>query len=265
MTNNTEIYWEANGLSLHTLAWSVSTFGGRRYAPAPKRGSDLVLPLRQGQRFVPKVRDSQQLSLAMWCVPLQPNGLPDPDLTLEQRLHKNWQTIVDAVDVPGQFDLKKRWWAEDQVMEATARAEFLEGLEPEMAGGYRAEFSLDLFLADPYFYGDEATNAGGAFTALGDAATDRVEITVNVTGNARIDFSDGNYLIYAKPGGGTPAGTLVIDAYTGIVKKSGVPINGWISRNKNFGSYALITPGSYEVEFTSGITSGLVKYYPAYR
>lgn len=259
MTNNTPIFWEANGLSLHTMAWSISTFGGARYNPVPKRGEDLHLPLRPGRRHIPKLRDSRELSLPMWLIPVQQDGTPHPTFTPEQMLHKNWQTLLEAVDVPGQFDLVKRWWVDDDVMVATAQAEFIEGLEPASTG-FLQQFSLELLLADPYFYGAEETETGGTFTALGDAPTDRVELTLVVTGNARVDFSDGNWFEYTGS-----AGTLVVDSYTGIVKKGGVPVNGLMSRNKDFGSYAIIEPGSYTVTFTSGISSGVVKYYPAYR
>lgn len=261
MTNNTEIYWEANGLSLHTSAWSVSTFGGRRYAPAPKRGSDLQLPLRQGSRHIPKVRDSQEMSLEMWMLPLNQDGTRDPDLTQEQMVHKNWRTILNAVDVPGQFPLVKRWYDDDgDVQSATAMAEFIEGMEPSVEGGRRLEFTLDLLLADPYFYGAQETEDADSFTAKGDVPTDRVVITLVVTGNARVDMSDGNWFTYTGP-----AGTLHIDAYTGIVKRGSTPVNGLMSRNKNFASYAIIKPGTFDFTWTSGISSGTVAYYPAYR
>lgn len=262
MTNNTPIYWEANGLSLHTYAWSVKSFGGSRNAPAPKRGEDLQLPGVRGRRYVKKVRESMQRSLAMWLMPLNQDGSVDATLTFEQMLHKNWRTILDAVDVPGQFALVKRWYDDTGVVKsATGYAEFLEGMEPEVAGGYRHEFTMDLFMADPYFYGSDQTVASlGAMTVLGDVETDRVVLTLNVTGNARVDMSDGNWFTYT---GG--AGTLTVDSYTGIAKLGTTPVNGLMARNPDFSQYAVLTPGSFTVTATSGISSGSLVYNPAYR
>lgn len=262
-TNNSPVYWTANGFSLHTLAWSVRSFGGQRWVGAAKRGEDVQVPFIPGRLYVPKFRDSRFYELDMWVLPLDPStGQKDGTMPDVQRAHANYLQIVRALDVEGQFDLVKRWWEGGSVHSATARAEYIQASGPDSDDKPGFNFSVTLSLADPYFYGSApVTVSGGSFTVQGDVPTERVVLTLNVTGPARVDLSNGNWFTYS---GG--AGTLTIDSQTGLALLDGtLPVNGLMARNQNFWRYGTLTPGAMTVAFTSGISSGSISYYPAYR
>ena len=41
--NNTEEWWDINGVSLHQYGWSVTTVGGSRYDLPPRRGENMTM------------------------------------------------------------------------------------------------------------------------------------------------------------------------------------------------------------------------------
>jgi len=57
--------------------------------------------------------------------------------------------------------LTRQWWqtlyGSTQLWSATAQAEIAGNMAPTMAGRTKADFSVDLLLADPYFYGPRTT------------------------------------------------------------------------------------------------------------
>lgn len=262
MTNNTDIYWEANGLSLHTYAWSVETFGGRRYVPAPRKGSDVPLPLRRGRVHVDKLPDSQVQTLSMWLAPFNEDGTEDPALTPEQKMHANWRKILDAIDVPGQFPLVKRWYLDDgTVHAATAQAEYQDGLEPTANGRGGLSFATTLLLADPYYYEPVAAQPVGDITVLGDVPTDHVQINLSGGTNPRLTFPDGNWIQY----NGSPGGTdVIVNCLTGNAKRGNQFVNGLISRANNFGSWPVLDKGAQSLTLTGGGTA-TITYDAAYR
>lgn len=261
MTNSTNIYWEANGLSLHTHAWSVTTFGGKRNSPTDRRGEDVQVPFRRGRIASRKVPDSKVLSLSMWMAPVNQDGTQDPALTDEQKMHDNWRLILNTIDVLGQFPLVKRWWEGDQVKAATAQAEFADGLEPSVNGGYLAQFGIDFLLADPYFYSPVAAQPVGTITVAGDVETDHVILSLTNGTNPRVTFPDGNWIQYNGSPGGSP---VSINLLTGMATRAGLYVNGLVQRSSNFGEWPTLKPGSNALTLTGGGT-GTVAYDAAYR
>lgn len=262
MTNNTGLYWEANGLSLHTYAWSVSTFGGRRYVPPNKRGEDLQFPFRKGRKYVRKTRDMQIQNLKMWMVPLSTDGTRDTGKTIDQKFHENWNTILAAVDVDGQFPLVKRWWEGTTVKTATATAEYVGGIEPQVEG-MRAEFELEFLMADPYFYVAKSAVAIGTITVEGNATSDHIVLSLSAGTNPKVTFPDGNWVRYAGTVGGTPA---IINCATGTAKIGSTYVNGLIERNTAFPEWPTMAPGSNALVLSgTGGPAGTIAYDAAYR
>jgi hypothetical protein len=77
-----------------------------------------------------------------------------------QAARNNWRALRKLLWNPRkQISLTRRWYDANGVLQtATALAEFRGGLEPDVeAGGHRMKFTVDLFLADPFFYGAEIT------------------------------------------------------------------------------------------------------------
>ncbi|AMM44297.1 minor tail protein [Arthrobacter phage Kitkat] len=77
-----------------------------------------------------------------------------------QATRNNWRALRNLLWTPGrQIALTRRWYDANGVLQtATAMAQYSGGMEPDVeAGGHRLKFTVDLFLADPFFYGAEVT------------------------------------------------------------------------------------------------------------
>lgn len=184
MTNTTDTYWSVDGASLQTLAKNIETKGGSRLGVAPLRGDDFVVPTKFGRQHVPKVADARVLSLQGWVQGCDDDGVVA--VGSEQIFADNWQALRRLFwRTDRQINLTKRWKGVDGVVRsAVAKAEFAGGLEPAMMDPSSAKFTVDLMLADPYFYGtpdsQTITTAGGTITPGGDDTTRA--ITLEFTG-----------------------------------------------------------------------------------
>lgn len=262
MTNNTDVYWTANAMSLHTKAWSVKSFGGKRWFGPSKKGSNLELPFQRGQVWLPKSRNAQLYDLNMWVLPLNQDGTRDGTLTAIQKAHENWRTITAAVDIEGEFDLVKRWYEGATIMSATARAEFVDGSGPSSDDGRDFYASLQFLLADPYFYLPVASfAAGGTFTALGEVPSDHVTVTFTAGTNPRLTFNDGNYVQFNGSIGVTP---VVVDCKKGLAKVGSTYVNGMITRNTSLGYWPRIFKGSNTLTLSGG-AAATIQYDAAFR
>ena len=150
-----------NGLSLNTPYWDTVTWGGTRMALPTLRGQDIEVAYRAGKQMRPKFPDSRTITFIMWTAGIdQATGKPAAD----QRLawNNNWQQLRDAFWTRGplgsaQGTLSRLWYYTQggvaQLVSASALGEIAGSMEPTMTGRNRADFSVDILLADPYFYG----------------------------------------------------------------------------------------------------------------
>lgn len=208
MVNTTETFWSVDGVSLQTYAFNITTLGGDRMSPPPLRGADLVIPYQAGQTWVPKVVDSKTITLGMWVIGADEAGNIPQDEDSRRTFERNWRKLRKLLWTPRrQVTLTKRFWVpvEDltdaglnladytveggwALMEASGKAQFSGGLEPSMGGPSRAAFTVDLRMADPFFYGTPvdvefttqtaSPNIGPTrnIEVLGDERTTRMEI-----------------------------------------------------------------------------------------
>lgn len=186
MTNSTQTFWEVDGVSLQTYAQNIVTWGGEKQAPPPLRGEDVLIPYRPGRTWVHKEADSRTLPLEMWVLGANDDGtVPTGPRNIE--FQANLRALRNLLWNPKrQIKLTKRWMnpGSPTVYKASALASFAGGFVPSMNGSARATFTVDLLLADPYFYGDEIThtfNAGSSTQAqtlniLGDDSTTAVKV-----------------------------------------------------------------------------------------
>lgn len=188
MTNITSEWWSwtppgGPEISLAQPWITVSTFGGSRLGLPTLRGNDYEVPFRAGQQYRPKYPNSRTISLVMEVSGTDPvTGAPATD---DQILawNNNFQYIRQAFwtrDPLGstQGQLTRRWYLTQgsnspAVIAATAMAEIGGTMDPAMTGRTRADFTGDLVLADPYFYGAQqnvviAAGAHVALNALGE-------------------------------------------------------------------------------------------------
>jgi hypothetical protein len=92
----------------------------------------------------------------MWVVGANEDGtIPDSNL---ETFDANWKKLKGLLfRTRKQFPLTKRIIhpISGMYVPVTAQAEYAEGLEPKMLGRNGASFTVDLRLADPYFYSDD--------------------------------------------------------------------------------------------------------------
>lgn len=243
MTNTTDTYWSADGVSLQTFAQNIETLGGR-LAPPPLRGSNIMVPYKKGKRYTPKVVDSRIIPLAMWV-----RGWKTDTNTATEEFDKNWRELRNLLWTPGrQFELTKRFYIDGELRSATALAEYAGGLEPTMIGRNGAKFAVDLELADPFFYDDELqtfplVNGNQTVNVLGDTPTTNLVLTINgARNNAKVTAEGVQVEYHADLSSGSTA-TLNVDDYsasthigagptfdsTGFVRHTGAP--HWLALN----------------------------------
>ncbi len=173
MSNTTAEYWSwtpgrSQGLGTEiSLAqeWlNITTLGGSRSGVPVNRGNDYEVPYRAGSAWRAKWPQSRTITLVMWTTALTSSGTVPSDLF--GQWNANWQKIRQSFYNRGargslQGKLTRRWsigyqGAPASIVQASAMAEIGSDMAPSMTGRARADFSVDLVLADPYFYG--ATN-----------------------------------------------------------------------------------------------------------
>ncbi len=172
MANSTDEYWSIDGTSLHQYGWSVATVGGSRYDLPTRRGDNITLAYRQGAVHRRKPADQRTINLIMWVTGMDPaTGNSTADHRL--RFNDSWDFLRRLVWKPrgAQVTLTRRWWLTvggvKTLVTADAQAEVVDNMAPTMTGRHRADFTMSLLLADPYFYGPELTatiNAGATVT-----------------------------------------------------------------------------------------------------
>lgn len=161
MATTTDELWSWNGTLLNQPYWNIGTVGGSRFSLPALRGQDIPVPFQAGQQYRKKFPDSRVITLVMWAAGIdQTTGNPAAD----QRLawNNNYQQIRAIFwtrDMNGsvQGSLSRSWYTSQQgspaLITATALGEIAGTMEPTMTGRTRSDFSVDILLADPYFYG----------------------------------------------------------------------------------------------------------------
>lgn len=238
----TETFWSVDGVSLQTLAFNIVTLGGDRLAPPPVRGENLLVPAMPGRRWLPKVVDQNVITLGMWVIGAKEDGsMPTTQSGLRQ-FTDNWRKLRAMLWTPDrQVALSKRFWVDGVLKTATAQAQFSSGLAPTMNGPARAAFTVDLTLADPYFYGPEIitnlSTGAQTVTIAGDGKTRAVKFhvvgarknvkirnnTLNVDVEYHRDLSAGDvldvdvmqYTSLTDPAGAAPYDTVGSIRHTG--------------------------------------------------
>jgi hypothetical protein len=159
---------------------NITTFGGSRSGIPTLRGQDIETPYRAGQAWRAKYPDERTISLTMWMDGSgSSSGWPaaDPHLAF----NNNWQQLRQAFfarNASGsvQSQLRRNWWltqaGSNKLVTSTAMAEIAGSMDLTMNGRTGSAFTVDLLLADPYFYGLQRTQAvgsgGGTITAYGE-------------------------------------------------------------------------------------------------
>ena len=184
----------------------------------------------------------------------------------KQAARNNWRALRTLLWNPRkQFNLTRRWYdAAGTLRTATARAQFTGGMEPDVeAGGTRMRFTIDLFLADPFFYGPEETvtltRSTQSKTILGDwsSVKARVELAGSQGPTAiTVNGENAHGLTYTTAIGSGVTAVLDIENFTA---KEGA--NGKTASVTHSGSRFWLEPEPGTQSFTaSGTGAGTIKY-----
>lgn len=159
MTTTTAEYWSVitpAGVEypLNTLAKNIETWGEDRQAPIPLRGEDSVIPWMPGEKEQVRVPDARTMSMGMWVIGCDDDGNVPIDRTAREQFVRNWLLLRRIFHSQGLiYTLRKRFYDESYTLRtADARVRYEGGLSPAMMGRTGAKFTIDLRLADPYFY-----------------------------------------------------------------------------------------------------------------
>ena len=190
--------FQVNGTSLYTLAYNIWTLAGREQTP-PVVGDNIAIPYRNGRVWKPKTFDQRTLTLGMWVIGTDVNGVV-PAQGMRAQLNSNLRTL-------------KRLFAPRGAQLALQRTlKFVTGTEVHTAlgdaynpssGGFAAgggglgsdqwdftpvtqtygTFTVDIVMADPWWYGPQQTptltSTGLTVTSSGDVEHDHPVITLN--------------------------------------------------------------------------------------
>lgn len=160
--------WFWSGLALSQKWWNIATFGGSRSGIPTLRGQDIQVPYRAGQAWRAKYPDERTISLTMWLdgSGSANNAWPAADPRLA--FNDNWQLLRKSFFTRGasgsvQGQLQRNWYftqgGSPTLVQSTAMAEIAGSMDLTMNGRLGAAFTVDLLLADPYFYGAQQTQA----------------------------------------------------------------------------------------------------------
>lgn len=275
MSNTTDTYWEVNGVSLQTYAFNITTWGGDLQAPPPLRGEDQKIPFRPGVLLQPRIPDSMTRTFNMWVIGADEDGNIVPSRRAEfERNYKKIRALFWNGGEP--VTIKKRWrdYGSSVIREAVGTAIFADGLAPAMQGSQRATFSVAMFFADPFFYGDEETipfnavaTATTTATILGDYET--TDISLEFSGarnNMRLtNVTRGIWLNVQRDLASGSKIVVDVDDWTAVQNPTGTPVNV-IRYVTHFGHkfWMSLKPGSQQLRIssTSGAGAATLKYRP---
>lgn len=173
--------WSYNGTALQSPngAWNISTMGGSRFGIPVLRGQNIPVPYRAGQNWRAKYPDSRTITLTMWADGQgSAAGYPSSDqrLAFNNNIQQLRQLFFSRAAIgSAQGQLQRNWyWTQGgtpTLVTSTALAEVAGSMDLTMNGRTNAAFSVDLLLADPYFYGAQQTRAvttSASLTGLGE-------------------------------------------------------------------------------------------------
>jgi hypothetical protein len=272
VANSTDTYWSIGDVSLQTLGFNIETRGG--HAPPPLRGEDILIPYRPGQRLTERIPDSRTEGFKLWAIGMTEDGTVGP-YGPRAEYEKNYKKLRALIYNQGRpVQLTKRWkdYGSSTVKSATATAIYQGGLDESMTGPARATMGFDMWLADPFYYGDwepvnfsAVANSVQTPTILGDYPTTVITLQANGarTGLRLTNSTEDIWLDYA---GTIAAGSSVVfdvDAWT--AKRSTTPTNA-IRDVSHFGHkhWMSLRPGVQRLAITSnsGTGSAVLKYKP---
>jgi hypothetical protein len=216
VTNTTTEFWSltdptGTDRSLQDYAWNIQKWGGARDSVPPVRGADVVIPYRPGQLHMDKLPDSQVISLGMTVQGSNSAGARNTTRGPRGQFRDNWRALRNLLwQQQTQYTLTKRWLDSTGTLQtASAKCEFAGGLGLTTVSEYNGTFSVDLLLADPFFYGAQQTIAFDS--SLGTTGSNPATAVTTYTGPILGDYFAQRVTIAATPKSATDVTNPRID------------------------------------------------------
>lgn len=140
---------------LATYAWNITTLSGRDGIPVSD-GENIRINTRAGRRWVPKTPDERVLSLAMWVQGTERDGKLPAAVALRTKFQENYTQLKQLFSAwDHQLLLRRRVATRFGITIQETFAEPSSGMDISPTGPMRGAFTIDLTLADPFWYGME--------------------------------------------------------------------------------------------------------------
>lgn len=142
--------WAIDGVPLLSLASDVQRIDGQ-LAP-PLRGEDRQFAFRPGREYRPRLADSRTVTLGLWLIGQDGAGSGTADYEAnyagaERLLRRLLRPAAGA-----QFSLSKTWTDDLGTHTATGWG-IAEDISRQRAGRHAGRVTVDVHMADPFFYG----------------------------------------------------------------------------------------------------------------
>jgi len=173
-----------DGVSLFTYAYAIGTLAGRERLP-PIVGENIRVPYRHGRVWKPKTYDENVITLGMWVRGFDVNNnLPARGEVAQY--HSNIRALKRLFAPVGRQLSLTRYVLYNTGMEMhTALGEPASQLDFQPSAKALSTFTIDLRLADPWWYGPQIvtpgiTSAGATVWNPGDV--DATQLTIRFNG-----------------------------------------------------------------------------------
>lgn len=148
-----------NNTPLANPARIVSVWDGAR-GVAARRSTNLVVPMRDGEVWLPKARQAKLFTVGLWIVGVDPVTGTSPATVTEERawFNANWRDFVRLIsDDTGPLTLGRTVaYPGGRIEKQTADAEVDGAVEPEMVGPAAARVAVTFKLLDGVWLSDWA-------------------------------------------------------------------------------------------------------------
>lgn len=262
--------WAIDGVPLLSLASEVQRLDGRIVPPV--RGANRQYAFRPGAGYRPRVTDSQTITLGLWLIGQDGPGDRDDWQNNYAAAERQLRTLLRP-DHGAEFEITKTWTDDLGTHTATGKGA-AEDIERSRIGRYAGKVTVDIHMADPFFYGSPivvplSLGVPAALNNPGDEAT--TNAWVDLTGqlsNPQLSNTTEDPPVWLKVGTDIAAGDGVLvdtelDAVTresdganliGALTHSGA--RSWFRIGRGAGSVTLSAD--------AGAGSGTLTFWPVY-
>jgi len=148
-----------DGTSLMTYAYAISSITGTQRLP-PKVGDNIRIPYRHGEIWKPKTYDQNVITLGMWVRGYDVNN-NIPAWGEKAQFNSNLRTLKRLFAPVGrQLQLQRRVLFNTGYEVHTGQGEAASQMDAQGVSRTLCTFSIDLRMADPWWYGTQVTTPG---------------------------------------------------------------------------------------------------------